>query len=316
MNRIRNGVKMAVIGLMVALTATILRADNCPEGSFAIAGSAGFLSTIEWNPNDPRADLAYYFLEDPTVNEGGLGDPEVFRGLVSYLCLDSGTCDQLDESFIASIHLSANIALGTNNCPLTLTDKRGVFIFTDSKGTAIVSVDAIDATFWDFDRAVVNSPTLSPALAVFGLEGRVLTRSDTLIPRITGEIVNADGTIQVALVWEAPQVWTDAPAVIAMERYDVLMQTVPAGSGPSPTAPLSPLADADGSTTNTAATILLDPVAGTDAFLFVRAEFHNSLGRAALSGPSRRILLDPGLAVPGKGRGKGKGLDTAPGQNR
>jgi len=316
MSWMTKGIRVVATAALAMLVIPAVQAANCPDGSFATIGSAAFMSTIEWNFNDPKADFSYYFVADPTVNEGRLGEPDTFRGQFGYLCVDAGTCEQLDESFASAINIAANTALGTNNCPLVLTNRRAVFIFTDSKGSVFVSVDAGTSTDWDFDRAAANSPTISPAFAVFGSEARVLTRSGVSRPRITSAVRNADDTATVALAWDPPQVWTDGPAVIGVGRYDILSQTVPNDALPSPDAPLSPVTDADLDSTNTSGRVVLPPTPGMQTYLFVRSEFAGSNGRGGVSGASQNLITDPALALSGQGKGKGKGLTKAPGQNK
>jgi len=289
------------VGLGVASITPQVKAD-CATGDSRFAGSRGY-STVQWNLKDPTADYAYFMVEAPTTNEGALGDPAVFRGLAADL-QDFGS--PLDEALVVGESFDLGGAgLETAGCPVE--GQRGVFLFSDSRGTTCVSVVG-HGFYWDFDTANPNT-TPSPFLS----DGAYVLTRFSMDLRVSDVLLNEDLSSTLRLTWTLPLCFTDAPFTLPITGYDIFALVVPSGGGPySQLAPTLILSVPPG---ETAALLTLAHTPGYETYLFVGANLDTS-GRAVRSGASVRIITDPNLAIPGKSRGRGKGLATAPGQNR
>jgi len=302
MNWTKRVVVAVAVGFVAVSLAPQLKAD-CAPGDSRFAGSRG-VSSVQWDLKDAAADYAYFMVEAPTVNEGALGDPAVFKNIAADL-RDFGST--LDEALVVGESFDLGGAgLGTTGCPAE--GQRGVFLFSDSHGTTCVSVVG-RGFYWDFDTANPNT-TPSPGLG----EGAFVLTRDASKVEIAGGRRNADETTSVDLSWRPPQCFTDAPFTVSVTSYNLLADVVQRTGGTSPSvAGASVIGTFPG--TQTSATVTLPATPGADTFLFIGANLGNS-GRGSISGASSAVVTDPNLALSGKSQGKGKGLIKAPGQNK
>ena len=143
-------------------------------------------------------------------------------------------------------------------------------------------------------------------------------RMSTLKPEVVGATASGD-TVIVNLTWDPPAVNVDARStnVINLVGGYGIMEVRRTGTATETRT----ASDTDGSSTDTRATVtLLRAPAGSGAVanLHVLANLIGTTG----AGPSVRgvassdINLDPTLATSGPGKGRGKGLEKAPGQSR
>jgi hypothetical protein len=280
----------------------------CAAGDSRIIGNTDFGSTIQWNLQDPSADFAYYFVGSPTINEGTFGDPATFRN--QFVDLQGPDFNStLDESITTGIDIG-DPGSGTNGCPPVGQVLRLVALFSDRRGTTCVSVQNDAGTvIWNFDRAAGGSDLFSPVL-----ELPVLKRG-TMDLRVIGNSRRADGGANVTVSWAPPACNTDAAFALGVTGYDILRLVLPHGTAPD-SGQGTPELVMGGLTANSA-TVELNPTPGADSYIIVRANLENSGTRMASSSSSDPIITDPGIATPtGPAKGKGKGLEKAPGQNR
>jgi hypothetical protein len=290
--------------LLAAVVAPAARAD-CDAGVSRLIGNLDSASSEQWNLKDPSADFAYFFVENPAINEGAFGEPSAFRGLFFDL-LDAGST--LDEAFLGVADIGTG-GLSTAGCPSS--GMRMLALMTDRRGTTCVSVVDHGDAQWNWDTAAGGSTLTSPLLGV-----PVLQRS-TMGLRVAGATRLANGSVDVSISWSAPSCNMDAPFTLPVASYDVfklvLARTATGSADPSNTQG-TPERIATG-LTGTSTTVNLPATTGTDTFLIVGANLGNS-GRAAMSATSSPIATDPTLATAGPGKGRGKGLTKAPGQTK
>jgi hypothetical protein len=291
------GTLAAVVAAVVVGLAPQALAE-CPGGDSRFIGNIDGASTIQWNLDDPSADFSYFFVEAPTVNEGTFDFRANFLNLKEF-------GSTIDEAFSSGTDIGA-LGSGTNGCPAS--GQRIVALFTDRRGTTCISVvDAADVQ-WDFGKAAGGSRETSPITG-----GPVIPRSEFQV-RVVGNSRAADGTANVTVSWGRPSCNTDASFELNVSGYDLYRLVLPHGTQPD-SGQGAPERIMSGLTTNTT-TVNLPGTPGADTYLLVGANLGTS-GRASMSGASAPITTDPALAFPtGPGKGKGKGLEKAPGQNR
>ncbi len=334
----KNVVKKALMGVAVLAVVAGLSAPAMAQCADSVLfGNRELLSAFPLNVDDPTASWATYMYQDPTINQG----PVTFRDLLASF----NVADPVDFGDTRFEPRTAAILFGDwagaygagfdvlmRGCPLDLdaTARGGngngilddeslvsraqeVFIFSDSKGTTIFVTDSTRGNFFNLDEASAD----------------LLAARSTLKPEIT--LATLGSSVSVNLQWQPPTVnfTLNSPAAQSIagqlvRGYQIFERRYRTASA-TDTCPNENLIsdasvpDADGISTDTRATVILTQEANVCSTLSVAANLGSSgtsTGASVRGTASSAILLTPGLATSGPGKGKGKGLDKAPGQSR
>lgn len=272
------------IALCAFYSAPHLIAD-CPSPDSRFIGNLGGQSTIQWDFDDPAAEMTYFFVEDPSINEGAIRDPHLLREVIAFPLGGS-----LRETlFFADIGAGG---LGTNGCPSA--GMQGVFLFSDRRGTTCVAATGTisgegEPPGWNFDVAAIQSSLPSE----FGF-GTVLTSSPIPVRAHNACLLPGD-ELKVGIVWEAPPCFSDAPLPsLSVSHFTVYEIDPVSGTRVA-------LVDEDGSVTDTRALVRLAAPAGITliAHVQVEATFANSGGRGTKGGVSE-LNFNPPSDPPGE----------------
>jgi len=294
---------------IIACSIFLLAAAACqPALADCIAGSVyfgnvGALTFVRIDLNDPAASWQTYMLQDPTINQG-----TVPVGMVAF---DLGIVG--GEPGTAVVFGDWAGGMGMNGCPLGLDSNYSghldddqaneVFVFSDAKNGSTILILASTANVFDFDSASGTGSELP----------RSVMKPQIISASISSTIVNLE------LVWDAPVINQDTRSIIlgsTLLRGYRVFEELRSASGALLSSGEVP--DTDGSTTDTHALVaLLRGTAGDTWTLTVGADLAGGTGVGATArGVPSPPIMNPGLAIPKEPRGRGKGLLTAPGQQK
>lgn len=259
-------------------------------GSSVFFGNLTGATFFQLDLTDPAASWSAYMFERSTINSGTVP--------VSSVAFDLG-----GGTAVAFSDWGGGI--GLVGCPLDLNAvpsdgtidndaAHQVSVFSDSRGSTVLVNGSIGNAF-DYDTTFLDGGQLPVS---------------TVKPRVLNAVTGASITLD--LEWDPPQVLSDALSTSLgaqlVGSFSLFLRS---------SAGMTELTDLDGSTRDNRARVTFEQSSGTGNVI-VQVNLAGAGG--APSGLSFRgvastdILLTPGLATPG--RGKGKGLEKAPGQNR